>query len=381
MPVADILETPEPGVVVEAVGGPAVVSHELEHGDDVAVEPCTRTAGHRLVLRVGHHGRRERARPRAVQPVRRRRHRRRHVPHRHRGAGARRAPGRRRARAARASPSRCRTRVLRQQRVATHVHARLGRVVAEQLADLRRHGARRGPDPRRASRCRSARRSPATAWRVPAGTTTNGGIGIAGARRTSPSADARVEVKVRDGRRPDPRTRDGPGAVARRRHHRRDHAGPDRHRLRDRRDRGRRRRPARARWSPSCWRRGRRRRRRRALPSTAGHVARRPPLGRAAARASTPTAFVTVFNPGPEPVTAEVLPADFVDRRRGPTSEPELAIAPGKAKVLRLVLARDRPGGALVVTAHAPGRGRVHAARRRRCRRSARRSPIPRTRG
>ena len=44
VPVADVLATPEPGVVVETVGGPAAVSHVLEHEGDVAVESCTRTA-------------------------------------------------------------------------------------------------------------------------------------------------------------------------------------------------------------------------------------------------------------------------------------------------------------------------------------------------
>ena len=43
--VADILATPEPGVLVETVGGRAAVSHQLEHGDDFAVEPCSRSAG------------------------------------------------------------------------------------------------------------------------------------------------------------------------------------------------------------------------------------------------------------------------------------------------------------------------------------------------
>ena len=44
MPVADVLATAEPGVVVETVGGAAAVSHVLEHGGDVGVESCTRTA-------------------------------------------------------------------------------------------------------------------------------------------------------------------------------------------------------------------------------------------------------------------------------------------------------------------------------------------------
>jgi hypothetical protein len=42
--VADILETPEPGVVVEVSGGPAIVEHELRGRDDVAVGPCSRVA-------------------------------------------------------------------------------------------------------------------------------------------------------------------------------------------------------------------------------------------------------------------------------------------------------------------------------------------------
>ena len=44
VPVADVLATAEPGVVVETVGGAAAVSHVLEHGDDVAMEACTRSA-------------------------------------------------------------------------------------------------------------------------------------------------------------------------------------------------------------------------------------------------------------------------------------------------------------------------------------------------
>jgi hypothetical protein len=64
-------------------------------------------------------------------------------------------------------------------------------------------------------------------------------------------------------------------------------------------------------------------------------------------------AFVTVFNPGPEPVTAELLPASSIDRARGATSAPELAIAPGAAEVVRLVLLGARPVP-VVVTATGP---------------------------
>ena len=42
--VADVLETPEPGVIVEVVGGQAVVAHEIRAEDDVAIEPCARGA-------------------------------------------------------------------------------------------------------------------------------------------------------------------------------------------------------------------------------------------------------------------------------------------------------------------------------------------------
>jgi hypothetical protein len=42
--VADILQTPEPAVVVEVVGGQAVVSHQLEANGDIATEPCARGA-------------------------------------------------------------------------------------------------------------------------------------------------------------------------------------------------------------------------------------------------------------------------------------------------------------------------------------------------
>ena len=40
--VADVLATPEPGVIVEVFGGPAVVEHEVTGNGDVAVGPCAR---------------------------------------------------------------------------------------------------------------------------------------------------------------------------------------------------------------------------------------------------------------------------------------------------------------------------------------------------
>ena len=41
---------------------------------------------------------------------------------------------------------------------------------------------------------------------------------------------------------------------------------------------------------------------------------------------------VTVFNPGPDPVTAEVLAAGDVDRRVGPTSEPSSRSRPARRR-------------------------------------------------
>jgi hypothetical protein len=40
VPVSEVLATPEPGVVVETFGGPAVVEHQIVGNEDVAVGPC-----------------------------------------------------------------------------------------------------------------------------------------------------------------------------------------------------------------------------------------------------------------------------------------------------------------------------------------------------
>ena len=147
-PVADILATPEPGVVVEIVGGQAVVSHQLvgtattsrssrapaPPGPDWYFAAGTTVEGAEHV-------------PRAVQPVRRRRHRRRHVPHRHRRCR---------------SPTGCRRVVVpRRSRVTSpvqdvvpapgarrHPRARPRRPGRRRAhADLRRHGPRHRADP------------------------------------------------------------------------------------------------------------------------------------------------------------------------------------------------------------------------------------------
>lgn len=44
IPVADLAEVDEPGVVVEVLGGRAIVEHELRSADEIAVGPCSRTA-------------------------------------------------------------------------------------------------------------------------------------------------------------------------------------------------------------------------------------------------------------------------------------------------------------------------------------------------
>ena len=63
VPVLDILETPEqldatglirgPGVVVESLGGRALVEHVIEGQDDFALGPCTRDAGRRWYFAAG----------------------------------------------------------------------------------------------------------------------------------------------------------------------------------------------------------------------------------------------------------------------------------------------------------------------------------------
>lgn len=51
--VSNVLATPEPGVVVEVFGGPAVVEHEVRGRDDVAVGPCAREPAKRWYFAAG----------------------------------------------------------------------------------------------------------------------------------------------------------------------------------------------------------------------------------------------------------------------------------------------------------------------------------------
>ena len=63
-------------------------------------------------------------------------------------------------------------------------------------------------------------------------------------------------------------------------------------------------------------------------------------------------AFLTVFDPGAEPVTAALLPASSIDRRVGPTSEPELAVGPGRARVQQVTLGSGADSAWVITAAH-----------------------------
>ncbi|HEX9467480.1 MAG TPA: hypothetical protein VGA11_03650, partial [Acidimicrobiia bacterium] len=64
--------------------------------------------------------------------------------------------------------------------------------------------------------------------------------------------------------------------------------------------------------------------------------------------------LITVMNPGTKPITAALLPAEFVDRPRGATSEPERGVSPQRIATFRVVRVGDDGSGALVVTADRP---------------------------
>lgn len=344
IPVSDVLATAEPGVVVETVGGPAAVSQQLVHGSDLAVEPCTRRASDRWYFAAGttvegsEHdlvlfnpfgddaiadisfvtdtGGQE---PAALQAV--------VVPRRSRLT-------------LKVSDS-----VLRQERVATRVSVRSGRVVAEQVELF--DGATVDNSTRTGIAAELGANAPAATWRVATGTTEDGGIGVLSLANFS-DLDAKVDVQiVRVGARPLPATTvrvpsqgvvtvqvtarlplDSAYALA-------VHSqAVDGRRV-----------PVVAELSAS-W------------ASTPSGVAGTLGTSVTASRWVVPQPdvdadqFLTVYNPGPDPVTAELLPASQVDRRTGATSEPELAIAPGQAKTVRLALLGSRPVPAVVTTNH-----------------------------
>jgi hypothetical protein len=345
--VADVLATPEPGVVVEIAGGRAAVSHELQHGDDFAVEPCTRSAapdwyfasgttvegsehdlelfnpfGDDAIIDVTFLTDTGVQEPDALQAV--------VVPRRSRITipvqGA----------------------VLRQERIAIRVHARVGRLVAEHTQIFDGTVPDAGPT-RQGFAVSLGAESPATAWRIPAGTTQNGGTAsLSLANFTNTDAHVAVHLVMVGDQTLQPQTIRVPArSVVSTDVTARVPLGTSYTVTATAQDTDGRAVPVVAEvlasWAPSSTTTG--------VASTLGTsvTARRWVVPQADVDAD---AFVTVYNPGSDPVTATLLPADFVDRRVGPTSEPELAIGPGKAKVVRLVLLGSTSLPAVVTANH-----------------------------
>jgi hypothetical protein len=238
--------------------------------------------------------------------------------------------------------------VLRQTRVAAHVHARTGRVVAEQTQvfnDVVVDGASRN-----GIALSEGTTAPATVWRIPAGSTRNGGrVQLSLVNFSGDDASVAVKAVVIGGAGAPAQTGRGPSqgvevvdvttrvpldsdiaviATARAVNGRRVPIVAE----------------LLATWAPASSTTG--------LAGTLGSTV-------TATRWVVPVpdvdadVTVTVFNPGPDPMTAEVLAAGDVDRRVGPTSEPELAIAPGKAKTVRLVGLGSRPIASVITANHA----------------------------
>jgi hypothetical protein len=346
VPVADVLATAEPGVVVETVGGPAAVSHALEHGDDVATEACTRTAStewyfasgttvdgslHDLVLFnpfgddaivdvsfVTDTGAQE---PAGLQAL--------VVPRRSRVT----IP--------------VQDSVLRQALVAAHVHARTGRIIAEQTQtfdDVTVDGSNRN-----GIALSAGTTAPSSVWRIPAGSTRDGGR-VQVALANFSSDDSRVDVRVvlaGGGDLPAQTVRVPSQGIEVVDVTTRVPLDTDIAVTATVRDVDGRRVPVVAELL-ATW------------PKASSSTGLAGTLGSTftATRWVVPVpdvdaeATLTVFNPGTEPVTAELLAAGDVDRAVGPTSEPELAIGPGKVKTVRLALLGARPVAAVVTANH-----------------------------
>ncbi len=345
--VASILATAEPGVVVEVVGGRAVVGHELVHGDDLATEPCARSTGtswyfaagttvkgseHYLVLFnpfgddaiadvsfLTDGGVQE---PDDVQGL--------VVPRRSRVSIA------------------VHDLVARQAQVAAVVHMRAGRVVAERDQIFDGSAPDSGPT-RQGIAVSLGATAPERQWVVPAGTTANGGTGsVAVANFGAVDTEVEVSVVLPDGGTAAPQSVSVPsrGVVAV------DLTG---------------RVPVDSEYAVAV-------RSRSAEgvtePVVAETLAWWPPSSSSTAVASTlapvraarrwvvvlpdvdADALITVANLGRSPVTAALLPADQVDRSVGPTSEPELAIAPNAVGSFRVTNLRIRRGTLVITTDH-----------------------------
>ena len=365
VPVADILATPEPGVVVEAVGGRAVVSHELDRRRRPRGRAVHAHRRHRLVLRVGHHGRRRRAQTSrcstrsATTPS---------STSRSSPTPACRSPTGSRpssCRAARASPSRCRTASCASSgspRTCTRVSGASSPSSSQIFDGTVPDG---GPTRQGIALSLGVRAPATTWWHRPRARRTDGGIGHAGARQLLRRRRA-GRGAGRDGRTARRCSRETVRVPSqRRRHHRRDHAGPDSTpTTRSSRPRSTPTVDA-CRSSPSCWRRGRRRRRRTGVAGTLGHPVTRHAAGSCPQPDVDADASVTVFNPGPDPVTAELLAGRS---RRSASRRHQRARArdPARQGQERPAGARSAPPGAAGRHRQPPDRGRPHAAGRRR---------------
>ena len=346
--VASIVATAEPGVVVEAVGGRAVVSHSLVHGGDFAVEPCARTTAtdwyfaagttvkgseHYLALFnpfgddaiadvtfVTDTGVQQ---PDEVQGL--------VIPRRSRVTIA------------------VQDLVPRQQRVAAEVHLRAGRIVAErdQIFD----GSTPDAGPTRTGIAVSlGATGPGREWVIPAGTSAGGATStVAVANFSDVDTEAQVAVLLPDGQTASPQAVkvashqvvnvdftnrvpvDSPYSVVVRS---RSAEGDTQPVVAE----------ALSWWPASSSSTG--------VASTfgPGPAARRWVVLLPDVDAD---AVLTVANTGSKPVTAALLPADQIDRAVGPTSEPERAVAPNSIATFTVANLRTSHG-VLVITADHP---------------------------
>jgi hypothetical protein len=191
--VADILETPEPGVVVEVVGGQAAVAHEIRGQSDVAAEPCARRAATDWYFAAGTTVRGTQQFLALFDPF---------------GddaivdvsfltdTGVQEPAGLQGL----VVPRRSRVSVpvhdfvQRQQVVAIHVHARSGRVVAERSMTFDGTTPDEAPARQGIALALGATR-PERTWSLPFGTTDDGGVALVGVANFGPVA-SNVEVEV-----------------------------------------------------------------------------------------------------------------------------------------------------------------------------------------
>ena len=346
--VASILATAEPGVVVEVVGGRAVVSHLLVHGDDLATEPCARTTAsswyfaagttvkgseHYLVLFnpfgddaiadvtfLTDDGVQE---PDDVQGL--------VVPRRSRVSIA------------------VHDLVPRQTQVAAEVRMRAGRVVAERDQLFDGTAPESGPT-REGIAVSLGATAEGRQWVVPAGTSEDGGTASVAVANFGPvDTEAEVAVLLPDGGTAAPQSVQVPsrGVVAVDLTGRIPRDSAYSVVVRSRTAEGATE-PVVAEtltWWPES-------------SSTTAVASTLAPV-RAARRwvVALPDvdadALLTVVDLGGRPVTATLLPAGQVDRAVGPTSEPELAVAPNAVATFRIADLRTRHG-VFVVTADHP---------------------------